>query len=125
MSADNLVRAFPFKKMTGEVVWRVMEVGLSGLPYETCENMSTKARERRFLEYSGSNARQQASAAARRVERSIGICEYGISVADGDKEPYTMETLRQEATEQGYDVASLREATDAGLARLPKLAWLK
>jgi hypothetical protein len=124
MSADNLVQALPFRKMTGEVVWRVMEVGLSGLPYETCFNLSTKVRERRFLEYSGANAAKQAAAAATRVMRAIGICEYGTSVAASDQEPYTMESLCAEAVSQGYDVSDLVEASDAYLAKLPKLAWL-
>jgi hypothetical protein len=124
MSADNMIRAFPFRKMTGEVVWRVMEVTLSGLPYEMCLRMSTKVRYREFLEYTGRTAAQQANGAARRFERHVGICEYGISQDDDDAEPYTMASLLQKAVEEGYDVTDLVEANDAFLARLPKSDWL-
>jgi hypothetical protein len=122
MSADNLVQAFPFRKMTGEVVWFVMEVGLSGLPYETVYNLSTKPYRRNFLEYAGPDAANKAAAAAMRWERTIQICEYGTEIFDADSPPRTMEDLRKEAVEHGYseeDVAELREAPASQWTRLP------
>lgn len=123
MSADNLVQAFPFRKSTGEVVWRVMEATMSGLPYETCLYMSTRARDRRFAEFSGPQAAAQACAAARRMERKLTICEYGLSLAGRDDAPLSMEDLKQRALDEGYDAYDLEEATDEQLARLPK-NWL-
>ncbi len=128
MSADNIVVALPFQKMTGEVVWRVMECNFSGLSYEILSNMSTAARGREFIEFEGKNAAQQAAAAARRLVRSLSICEYGSSVAPSDRQPWTMEALRQRAIEDGCGIqqaAMLLEAPDKHLARLPLNLVLK
>ena len=128
MSADNLVQAFPFRKKSGEVVWRVMEVTLSGLPYETCRLMSTQMYEKLFVEYSGPNAAKQAAAAATRVMRQLTICEYGTSVADASQEPFTMEDLRKQAIEGGYkedDMNELIEADDKFWVGKPLPWWLK
>ena len=122
MSADNIVMALPFRKMTDKVVWRVMECNFSGLSYEILLNMSTKTHTRNFLEFEGKNAGQQASAAARRLVRELPICEYGSSVYDLSHEPFTMADLREMAVvESGAsieDVSSMLEAPDSHWARL-------
>lgn len=126
MSADNLVQAIPFRKMTGEVVWRVAELQLSGLPWDLVHMMSTQARLKTFLEFEGLDAAKQAHAAALRVARSLPVCEYGVSCADESTEPYTMAKLQQEAVEQGYNaeaVYSLREATDEDFGRMEVAYW--
>jgi hypothetical protein len=75
MSADNLIAYFPFKKKNNEIVWRVCEVTLSSLAIDIFECVVTG----KFEEYEGRNAENAALAAARRIERKIQICEYGIS----------------------------------------------
>ena len=123
MSADNLVRAFPFRKMTGESVWLVMEVGFSGMPYEICYNLSTKPHRKNFLEYEGPDAAKKAHAAALRWMRSLDICEYGTDIADSNTEPFTMEALRKVCVDEGYSleqVAELREAPAQHWAKLPQ-----
>lgn len=127
MSADNLVRALPFKKMTGQVVWRVLEVRLSGLPFELCHAMSTESRLKSFVEFEGPDAAKQARAAARRIARALPVCEYGTDVDDADQTPYTMEDLRAEAVKSGYDaqrVYQLREASDEDFADKEVEYWV-
>lgn len=127
MSADNLVRALPFKKMTGQVVWRVLEVGLSGLPFELVYAMSTEARLKKFVEFDGPDAAKQARAAARRIARALPVCEYGTDVDDADQTPYTMEDLQAEAVKSGYEaqrVYELREASDEDFADKEVEYWV-
>lgn len=126
MSADNLVCALPFRKSTGAVVWRVAELTLSGLPLELCLMMSTAARVKRFQEFAGADAAQLAHAAARKLERSLDICEYGLSLTDANHPPHTMEQLQREAVEEGYEpqyVYALREASDEDFARMEVAFW--
>ena len=113
MSADNLVYALPFRKMSGEVVWRVAEVFLSGLAWDICHCMSTSARSNAFKEFKGVDAAKQAHKYAHSFARSLPICEYGTSISPESQEPFTMTRLQQDAVEQGYDaeaVYALREA---------------
>lgn len=112
MSADNLVQAFHFKKKTGQEVWRVMEVTMSGFPMETVLYMSTKMYDKRFIEFSGPNAAKQAAAAATRAMRKLPICEYGTSVSSAQEPALTMAQLCEQAREAGYDVYDLEEADD-------------
>lgn len=116
MSADNLVRAFRFKKADGTTVWRVADLSLSNLQWELCAIASTEAHERRFLEFSGPLAEQSAAAAAYDIERRLGICEYGVEVDGPGDEVQTMSSLQQSAIAAGYAVDAiyaLREAPDA------------
>ena len=126
MSADNLVRALPFRKMSGQVVRRVAEVRLSGLSWELCFIMSTQSRTKQFLEFEGFTAAKQAHAAAWQVARRLPVCEYGVSVDPEGQEPYTMDKLKREAVEQGYDaedVYAMREATDDDFAHMGVAYW--
>lgn len=75
MSADNLVYALPYKKLTGEIVWRVAQVYLSGLTWDLCYMMSTTSRVKRFQEFAGPEAARQAHAAAYELERRLPVCE--------------------------------------------------
>lgn len=116
MSADNLVRAFRFKKADGTTVWRVAELSLSDLQWELCAIASTDASERRFLEFSGPLAEQSATRAAYDIERRLGICEYGVEVDGPGDKVQTMSSLQQSAIAAGYPadaIYALREAPDA------------
>lgn len=126
MSADNLVYALPFQKMTGQVVWRVLEVRLSSLAWELCYAMSTEARYKQFQEFEGPQAAQEAYAAARRLQIKLPVCEYGATLLPAQHEPLTMATLQRDAVEQGFDpndVYALREASDDELAQKELDAW--
>lgn len=126
MSADNLVYALPFKKMTGAVVWRVGEVFLSGLGWDLCHMMSVQSRSKRFQEFSGPDAARQAHAAAVQLARRLPVCEYGVTALDESHEPLTMRQLQQRAIEDGYredDVWQLREATDDDFANKEIEYW--
>lgn len=126
MSADNLVYALPFKKMTGEVVWRVAQVWMSSLPWDLCYMMSDQSRRKSFQEFSGEEAAQQAYAAAIRMERNLPVCEYGLSLVEATHEPLTMAHLQEQAVEGGYDaqdVYALREASDDDFAHKEIEYW--
>lgn len=124
MSAKNIILGFPFKKMSGQVVWRVMKVDVSEVDYAKCYKMSTKVYQRDFLEYAGSNAWQRANDVATLLERYLTICEYGIEIAHRKQKPITMKTLREELIEQEYDAYDLWEASDTMLNHLPMSDWL-
>lgn len=125
MSADNLVYALPFQKATGESVWRVLEVQLSSLPWDLVYAMSSEGYVRQFQEFRGENAKCAAIAAARKLERELPICEYGLTIEDPEQ-PLTMAQLQQAAVESGYPeerVFALREASDEELSDREAPYW--
>ena len=126
MSADNLVYALPFQKMTGEVVWRVAEVFLSSLPWDLCHLMSTESRIKQFQEFDGPDAGRQAHAAALRIARKLPVCEYGTTLVDLDHAPFPLAQLQEDAVRAGYKadaVYALREASDEELAHKEIAYW--
>lgn len=126
MSADNLVYALPFKKMTGQVVWRVLQVHLSSLPWDLCYAMSAECRQKLFQEFEGQHGAQEAYAAARRLEDTLPVCEYGATLLPAHHEPLSMAQLQKDAVTEGYDanrVYALREASDEELAQKELDCW--
>lgn len=126
MSADNLMYAMPFKRMDGQVAWRVFEAFLSSLPWDKVIAMSVQSGRRKFLEFSGEDAEAKATATAERVARQLPICEYGACISGPDEGCKTMRDLQDDAIAAGYSedvVNSLREASDVELDRMEVEYW--
>lgn len=123
-----MIYAMPFRRMDGEVVWRVFEAFMSSLEWDKCHAMSQMAGSRKFTEFTGAEAESKAKAMARRVARQIPVCEYGACVDEQPGDAKTMDELKQAAIRSGYRdeaVSQLREATEDELAHMEVEYWAK